>query len=130
MFGDGATRLQPAHVEDVGKAIAMAVGRDDLRGAIVECAGPHVYSYAELLRTVAHAAGLQPRLVPVPFAAWHALAWMAEALPNAPLTRNQVELMEIDTVAGPGSHGFADLGIVPRPVEATLSELTRTATAA
>jgi NADH dehydrogenase len=128
MFGDGATRLQPAHVEDVGKAIAMAVGRDDLRGAIVECAGPHVYSYAELLRTVAHAAGLQPRLVPVPFAAWHALAWMAEALPNAPLTRNQVELMEIDTVASADLPGFADFGISPRPLEEVLRSILQAPT--
>ena len=31
----------------------------------------------------------------LPFAAWHALARLAELLPSPPLTRNQVELMEI-----------------------------------
>jgi hypothetical protein len=29
------------------------------------------------------------------------MAWVAEMLPGAPVTRNQVELMEIDTVALP-----------------------------
>ena len=113
MFGDGETRLQPAHVEDVGDAIARAIDGEQARGGIIECCGPRVYSYRELLETVARAAHLQPRLIPVPFSAWHALAWMAEALPGTPLTRNQVELMEIDSVASPDALGFADLGMCP-----------------
>lgn len=125
MFGDGRTKLQPAHVEDVGDAIARAIEREDTRGAIIECAGPRVFSYEELLRAVARAAGLQPRLIPVPFVAWHALAWMAEALPSPPVTRNQVELMEIDSVASHDSLGFANLGILPQAVEQTLEGLTR-----
>jgi NADH dehydrogenase len=126
MFGDGGSRLQPAHVEDVGHAIAKAATLETARAAVIECCGPRVYSYKELLETVARAAGLRPRLMPVPFAAWHALAWMAEALPHPPLTRNQVELMEIESVATRGSFGFADLGISPRTVEQHLEELTRT----
>ena len=130
MFGEGETRLQPAHVEDVGDAIARSIDREEMRGKAIECGGPRAYSYKELLTTAARAAGLQPRLVPVPFAAWHALAWMAEALPSPPVTRNQVELMEIDSVASQAVLGFADLGISPRAVEQTLEELTRTGMAA
>jgi nucleoside-diphosphate-sugar epimerase len=33
MFGRGATRLQPAHVEDVAEAMVRALERDDTRGA-------------------------------------------------------------------------------------------------
>jgi hypothetical protein len=51
-------------------------------------------------------AGLEPRLMPLPFAAWHALARIAELLPGAPITRNQVELMQVDTVASPDLPGF------------------------
>jgi NADH dehydrogenase len=39
------------------------------------------------------------------------------------LTRNQVELMEIDTVASPEMPGFADLGISPRSIEETLQKV-------
>jgi NADH dehydrogenase len=130
IFGEGETKLQPAHVEDVGDAIARAVEQDQTRGATIEGCGPRVFSYRELLETVARAAGLRPRLIPVPFAAWHALAWMAETLPSPPLTRGQVELMEIDSVASQGVLGFADLGISPRAVEQSLDELTRTDVAA
>ncbi len=130
MFGEGETKLQPAHVEDVGDAIVRVVEQEQTRGAIIECCGPRVFSYRELLETVARAAGLRPRLIPVPFAAWHALAWMAETLPSPPLTRGQVELMEIDSVASQNALGFADLGITPRAVEQSLDELIRTDVAA
>jgi uncharacterized protein YbjT (DUF2867 family) len=125
MFGRGETRLQPVHVEDVAEAIVRVLARHDLRGSTVECGGPQVFSYRELLETVARAAGLQPRLVPVPFAAWHALAWLAEALPTPALTRNQVELMEVDTVVSQGPLKLQDLDIQPRGLEPTVQEIAR-----
>jgi hypothetical protein len=63
--------------------------------------------------------------MPMPFAAWHAIARLAELLPRPPLTRNQVELMEIDTVASLGTPGFAELGISPRSIEDVLPEIVR-----
>ena len=123
MFGRGLTRLQPAHVGDVAEAIAKALEQPEMRAVTFECGGPRIYSYEELLRAVAREAGLQARLVPMPFAAWRALALMAEMLPNPPVTRNQVELMQVDNVASPDMPGFAELGISPRPVETTLREI-------
>ena len=123
MFGRGETRLQPADVEDVAEAVAKVIQRTEREALTVECGGPRVYSYEELLRTIARAANVKPILVPVPFGVWHALAWLAEMLPGAPVTRNQVELMQIDTVASPSLPGFADLGISPRPMEALLQSM-------
>jgi len=123
MFGRGKTRLQPADVEDVAEAVARVMQRTETGPLTVECGGPRVYSYEELLRTVARAASVRPILVPVPFGVWHALAWLAEVLPSAPVTRNQVELMQVDTVASPSLLGFADLWISPRPMEAVLQSM-------
>jgi NADH dehydrogenase len=123
MFGRGLTRLQPAYVEDVAEAIGRVMQRGKTPPTIYELGGPRVYSYEELLRTVAYQAGLAPVLVPIPFAVWHALAWASEMLPNPPFTHNQVELMQVDTVAAPDLPGFAELEITPRPVEATLLEI-------
>jgi NADH dehydrogenase len=63
-------------------------------------------------------AGLAPLLIPIPFAVWHALAWAFEILTGPPLTRNQVELMQTDTVSSPKMPGFVELGISPHSVEA------------
>jgi uncharacterized protein YbjT (DUF2867 family) len=125
MFGRGETRLQPGDVEDVAEAVARAMQRTETGPLTVECGGPRVYSYEELLRTIARAASVKPILVPVPFGVWHALAWVAEVLPGAPITRNQVELMQVDTVASPSLPGIADLGVSPRPMESVLQSMLR-----
>ena len=127
MFGRGETRMQPADVEDVGEAVAELMQRTAAEAITVECGGPRVYTYEELLRTITRAANVKRILVPVPFAAWHGLAWVAEMLPGAPVTRNQVELMEIDTVVSAGAPGFADLGISPRALEDVLQTILRPA---
>ena len=127
MFGRGRTRMQPADVEDVGETIATLMQRTAAEAITVECGGPRVYTYEELLRTIARAANVNRLLVPMPFAAWHALARLTEVLPGAPVTRNQVELMEIDTVASADVPGFADFGISPRAMEEVLQSVLQVA---
>jgi uncharacterized protein YbjT (DUF2867 family) len=123
MFGRGLMRLQPAYVEDVAEAIVRIIERAEAQPGIFECGGPRVYSYEEFVGIVARQAGLAPILIPIPFAVWHALAWASEILPAPLLTRNQVELMEIDTVTSPEMLGFVELGISPHSVEAILQKM-------
>ena len=61
MFGRGLTKLQPAYVEDVAEAIARALQERETRAITYECGGPRVYSYEEVLRAVAHEAGIKPK---------------------------------------------------------------------
>jgi NADH dehydrogenase len=123
MFGRGLTRLQPAYVEDVAEAIGRIMQCAETPSMIFELGGPRVYSYEEFLRTVAHQAGIAPRLVPIPFAVWHALTRASEMLADPPLTRNQVDLMKIHTVSSPEMPGFSELGITPHSVEAILQRM-------
>jgi uncharacterized protein YbjT (DUF2867 family) len=125
MFGNGQMRLQPVYVEDVGQAIAKMLQRAEMRPIMFECGGPRVYSYEEVLRTVASAAGIKPILIPFPFAAWHALAWMSETFPSPPITRNQVELMQIDSTSSADMPGLGELGISPHSIEETLQDILR-----
>jgi NADH dehydrogenase len=120
LFGRGHTRLQPASVEDVAEAITRIMLRSAPEPKLYEFGGPRIFTYEEFLRTVAQEAGLRARLLPLPFGAWHMLARVAEILPHPPVTRNQVELMEVDTVVSPGMPGLQDLGIAPQPVEDTV----------
>ena len=125
MFGQGRTRLQPAYVEDVAEAIARVLQNREMRGMTFECGGPRVYSYEELLKAVACAMDRKPVFIPLPFVAWHALARISELLPSPPLTRNQVELMEIDSVVRNDVPGFDRLSIVPRAIEEILPSILR-----
>jgi uncharacterized protein YbjT (DUF2867 family) len=112
MFGRGRTRLQPSYVEDVAEAIARALDIPEPQG-VYELAGPQTYRYQTLLRAIGEHFGYKRALVPVPFGLWRALAFITERLPYPPLTRTQVELMELDNVASPDCPGFRVLGIDP-----------------
>jgi uncharacterized protein YbjT (DUF2867 family) len=125
IFGDGRTRLQPTYAGDVAAAIAQVLRQSKKPYPIYELAGPRVYSYEELLRTIARTAGLRPALMRMPFAFWDALAGVAEILPHPPLTRNQVDLMQIDTTASDNLPGFGVLGISPRSLEAELEAMLK-----
>jgi uncharacterized protein YbjT (DUF2867 family) len=123
MFGRGLTRLQPAYIEDVAEAIARALQPAATQRVTYELGGPCVYTYKELLKVVAHRLRKKPVLFSVPFFVWHALARIAEVLPGAPLSRNQVELMEVDNVASEAMPGFGALGIAPQPIEYALEQI-------
>src|SRR6202040_3051024 len=73
IFGDGQTRLQPVHADDVAAAIAQILRQSQEPYPVYELAGPRVYSYEELLRTIARIVGLRPALARMPFALWDAM---------------------------------------------------------
>jgi NADH dehydrogenase len=124
LFGRGQTRLQPTFVEDVGEAVARVLERGDAHpDDVYEMGGPRAYTYRELLQTIAQRLDKRPLLLPLPFSIWHALARVAELLPRPPLVRNQVELMQIDTVAGPDMRGFGSLNMIPQDLGPTLDSI-------
>ena len=126
MFGRGQTRLQPVYVDDVAEAIARALRVPDAALAY-DLAGPRIYTYEELLRTMAAHVGKTPLLLPLPFALWRAIGHASKILPNPPITPSQVELMQIDNVASPAASGFDALGLSPRALEEILPQISRPA---
>ena len=126
LFGSGETKLQPVYVEDVAEGITrLFKNTAGMSRACYEFAGPQIYTYEELLRTIARHLGTRRSLVPVPFAMWHVLATLSEYVPGAPLTRDQIALMQNDNVASPDFPGLRELGVDPTPVEAVLDEFGR-----
>jgi uncharacterized protein YbjT (DUF2867 family) len=122
LFGMGRTQLQPVLVDDVAEAIARCLTQDpDAR--VFELAGPRIYRYQELLKLIAGQIGARPVLMPVPFWLWRAAASAAELWPQPPITRNQVELMQVDTVAGLGLPGFEQLAMRPVALEDVLGSI-------
>ena len=125
IFGDGRTRLQPVYADDVAAAIAQVLRQSKRPSPVYELAGPRVYSYEQVVRTIARNAGLRPMLMRTPFGLWDAVAGLAEILPHPPLTRNQVELMQIDTTASGNLPGFREFGISPRSLEEELEAMLK-----
>jgi uncharacterized protein YbjT (DUF2867 family) len=106
---------------DIGSAVrAVQNSRSEM---YYELGGPRVYTYSSLLEVIARSLGKKPLLVPVPFGLWRMLALIAEIFPQPPITRNQVELMQMDNVVSLDAPGFADLQISPRSLEGEYAAL-------
>jgi NADH dehydrogenase len=57
-------------------------------------------------------------LLPVPDAIAALIARFGGWLPGAPITADQLAMLQTDNVVAPGAAGFAAFGIEPRPIEA------------
>jgi uncharacterized protein YbjT (DUF2867 family) len=122
LFGRGDTRLQPAWVDDVANAIAYLLQAGAPRGMVFELGGGKVYTYREAVQEVAAHLGRKRWLLRVPFPLWHGIVAILSALPNPPLTRDQLVLMKSDNIVAKGANTFSTLGIQPRSLEEVLED--------
>jgi len=123
LFGRGATRLQPVHVDDVAAAIERLITAPLPEMRIFELGGGGIVTYRDIVRLVLEYYGRRRLLMPVPFFLWKILATAASPLPGPPLSLEQVHLMEKDNITGGEIGGFADLGIRPRTFADALEEM-------
>jgi len=124
LIGGGKTRFQPVFVGDVAAAI-VAAAEDRARASITyELGGPEVKTFRELLEFILREIGRERLLVPLPFALARLQAFFLEFLPNPPLTRDQVLLLERDNVVSKAAERdnrtLKGLGIVPTSLEAVV----------
>src|SRR5919106_137341 len=103
LFGSGEVKLEPVYVNDVAAAVARALAMPAAEGHLYELGGPRVYSYRALVQLVLDHTGRRRLLLPVPYAAWNALAALLSPLPQRPISRDQVKLMQKDNVVSPGA---------------------------
>jgi NADH dehydrogenase len=122
LFGNGDTRLQPVHVDDVALAVLRMLSGAGGKRKVFELGGAGIYTYREVVEQVLATLDRKRRLVPVPFGVWRLLAMMLKVLPNPPLTADQVMLMQRDNVASQAFGTFADLGVKQRALADCLAQ--------
>ncbi len=123
LIGGGRTRFQPVFVGDVARVVALAAcGEAEGGPAPYELGGPKVLTFEEILRYVLKETGRHRMLLNVPFAVARLQAKVLQLLPNAPLTVDQVAMLESDNVvsdeARATGHTLEGLGVSPTPIEA------------
>jgi uncharacterized protein YbjT (DUF2867 family) len=119
-LGSADARFQPVWVEDVARAIDVALDHPPSHGATYELGGPRIYTLAELVAYVAECTGRQRLIVPLPYP----LAWLQalamEILPGPLLTRDNLRSMQVPSVCeGPFP---PTLGFAPTALEAIVPE--------
>jgi NADH dehydrogenase len=121
LIGGGHTRFQPTYVGDVADAVAAALASEDAPGLTYELGGPTIYSFRELMELLLREIGRPDvRLLTVPTGFAKLAAGLTGWLPGAPLTGDQIILLQRDNVVTPGMPGFAELGIIPSAPELIL----------
>jgi NADH dehydrogenase len=123
LIGGGATKFQPAYVDDVADAVAAALETTAACGKTYELGGPRIYTFRQILEFIMEETGRRRVLAPAPFALAPALGAFGELINwipffDPPITRDQIRLLKRDNVVGSGALTFADLGVSPRTVEA------------
>jgi NADH dehydrogenase len=113
----GNTRFQPVYVGDVADAAMAALARPDAAGAIYELGGPRVWQMREMLAYVLKETGRRHRLINIPMGLARLQAALMELIPGKPFTRDQLLMLQQDSVVGPDMPGLPELGIVPTPLE-------------
>jgi uncharacterized protein YbjT (DUF2867 family) len=108
VIGDGTEMHQPVYVEDVTELVRQAAELGAPQG-VFEVGGPERFSLEELLRRLFAAAGLERRIVHVPFRLARASAALLERLPGQLLTRSAIDFFTEDFVAdlGPLAASFS-----------------------
>ena len=122
------TRFQPAYVDDVAQAAALAATGAAGPGTY-SLGGPEAESFRALMeRMLRHIRRRRP-ILNIPFwaagimgAAFDALGAMTGGLAPAPLTRDQVASLRADNVVPEGAPGFAALGLAPTAMDAVLPD--------
>jgi len=101
ILGPGTARLQPIWVGDVAAHFARAIYLADAAGRTFELGGPDTVSWNELYRRIARLLGKRRAFVNVPFPVARTGARLTQAIPRAPLTADQVTMLEAgDNVVG------------------------------
>ncbi len=95
VFGDGAYRLQPIHVDDLAE-LAVREGHGTLNH-IVEAIGPETFTYRELVQAIGRIIGKPRPIVPVPPGLGFVAAWLVGRLVgDVVVTRQEIRGLMAD----------------------------------
>lgn len=112
-------RFQPVWVEDVSEALLRCLERPETIGRTYECAGPQVFTLAELVRLAGRLCGHERPLLPLPASLGRLQAAAMELMPGTPLlSRDNLLSMRVPNVASGQLPGLRDLGIEPAALQA------------
>jgi uncharacterized protein YbjT (DUF2867 family) len=115
IIGSGRQRLQPIWIEDLAEYYARTVTEQAVTNRIFELGGPDAVSWNEFWERLKRVLGVRRPSVHVPFGAMRLQATVTERLPGAPVTRDQLTMLELgdNVVTDPSAVETFQLPLVP-----------------
>jgi NADH dehydrogenase len=100
VVGAGLAKIQPIWVDDVAAYFAAAIDKAEAVNRVFELGGPDVVTWNELYARIAKVLGKRRGRLNIPSGLLRAGAGLTERLPGAPITRDELAMIEAgDNVA-------------------------------
>ena len=127
VVGDGSSRFQPVHLNDVADSFERAVRDVSTAGETYDLGGAEVLTYEEILDACAEALGKRKRKVHVPVALMMPAAAVMGAIPfiTAPVTTDQLKMLKLDNTTSANAVPHL-VGHPPIPFRGNITYIAKT----
>ena len=110
IYYKGKTKFAPIHCSDLTDIIYHVISKN-IYSNIIECTGPEIISFKELLKKLQLLIGKKRLLIPFPLPIAELTARFFEIFPNPLLTRDQLRLLKYNNIASGKYKTNSDIGI-------------------
>jgi NADH dehydrogenase len=110
IYYEGKTKFTPIHCSDLTDTIYHVISKN-IYSKIIECTGPEIITFKELLEKLQILIGKKRILLPFPLPIAELTARFFEMLPTPLLTRDQLRLLKYDNVSSGKYKTNSDIGV-------------------
>ena len=110
LYYEGKTKFTPIHCSDLTDTIYHIISKN-IYSKIIECSGPEIISFKELLLKLLFLISKKRILVPFPLPLAKFSASFFELMPNPLLTRDQLRLLKYDNIPSGKYKTNSEIGI-------------------
>ena len=110
LYYEGKTKFAPIHCSDLTDTINYVISKN-IYSKIIECVGPEIISFKELLQKLLNLINKKRILIPLPLPLAQFSARFFEILPNPLLTRDQLRLLKYDNISSGKYKTNSEIGI-------------------
>ena len=110
LYYEGKTKFAPIHCSDLTDVIFNVI-TNNVNSKIIECVGPEIISFKEILEKLLNLIGKKRLLIPMPLPIAQMSARVFEIMPKPLLTRDQLKLLKYDNVLSGKYKSNSDIGV-------------------
>ncbi len=110
LYYNGKTKFTPIHCSDLTDIIYHVISKN-IYSKIIECVGPEVLTFKEILQKLLDLIDKKRILLPFPLSLAKISAGLFELLPNPLLTRDQLRLLNYDNIVSGKYKTNIDIGV-------------------
>jgi uncharacterized protein YbjT (DUF2867 family) len=110
LYYSGKTKFTPIHCSDLTDVIYETITKN-INSKIIECVGPEVISFREIIERLLTLINKKRLLLPMPLQLSTLTAKIFQLLPNPILTEDQLKLLKYDNVLSGKYKSNSDIGV-------------------